>query len=504
MGLYSELSSAARRPDEFVAVIRYKTRTKKLKRRMSTTQGPGSIDMADDWSFCFEFLSKVSRSFAAVILELDDELRYPVAVFYLVLRGLDTVEDDTSSDAKIRMHLCQEFHKKLQDPKWKTDQFGSGSERELLASFDRVTKCFHALKPQYRQVILDITQRMGDGMAQHIHDVCCDSVDDYDRYCHYVAGLVGHGLSRMFSASGRESEEFAARDHLSNSMGLFLQKTNIIRDYLEDIDEGRTFWPREIWSQYGDRLEELKEDGNRKFAVAALNHMITDALRHVPDCIEYMSHIRNPHVFNFVAIPQVMAIGTLAECYNNPRVFEGVVKLRRSLTAKLIVRTKTMTALYQLFFDSAHVMLKKVENSDPNAEKTRALLNTIIDITFPHLPTNLDLRIPNVLSIIAFGGLSHYVLQRRQQHYDGAVFTWRSAGGIMEPGDMLAIGLLFLVCTYFFSFFGLQYFSGMRLSQRTAGHPLSGKLTDTRHTRRRYPQGARAYQKQHIKRVLLE
>ena len=34
--------------------------------------------------------------------------------------------------------------------------------------------------------------------------------------------------------------------HLANSMGLFLQKTNIIRDYLEDIVQGREFWPREV------------------------------------------------------------------------------------------------------------------------------------------------------------------------------------------------------------------------------------------------------------------
>ena len=33
---------------------------------------------------------------------------------------------------------------------------------------------------------------------------------------------------------------------LSNSMGLFLQKTNIIRDYLEDSLDGREFWPREV------------------------------------------------------------------------------------------------------------------------------------------------------------------------------------------------------------------------------------------------------------------
>jgi len=39
---------------------------------------------------------------------------------------------------------------------------------------------------------------------------------------------------------------------------LRLQKTNIIRDYLEDINEipkSRMFWPREIWSKYVNKLE---------------------------------------------------------------------------------------------------------------------------------------------------------------------------------------------------------------------------------------------------------
>ena len=47
-----------------------------------------------------------------------------------------------------------------------------------------------------------------------------ETVDDYDEYCHYVAGLVGLGLSKLFHASGTEE---LASDSLSNSMGLFLQ-----------------------------------------------------------------------------------------------------------------------------------------------------------------------------------------------------------------------------------------------------------------------------------------
>lgn len=47
-----------------------------------------------------------------------------------------------------------------------------------------------------------------------------ETVNDYDEYCHYVAGLVGIGLSKLFHASGKED---LATDALSNSMGLFLQ-----------------------------------------------------------------------------------------------------------------------------------------------------------------------------------------------------------------------------------------------------------------------------------------
>ena len=46
------------------------------------------------------------------------------------------------------------------------------------------------------QVIADITRRMGDGMAQYIQqDV--ETIADYDEYCHFVAGLVGVGLSQV-------------------------------------------------------------------------------------------------------------------------------------------------------------------------------------------------------------------------------------------------------------------------------------------------------------------
>jgi farnesyl-diphosphate farnesyltransferase len=72
--------------------------------------------------------------------------------------------------------------------------------------------------------------------------ISLSTVPDYDLYCHYVAGLVGEGLSRLLSASGKEAPWLGDLLELSNSTGLLLQKTNIIRDFREDCDEGRFFW----------------------------------------------------------------------------------------------------------------------------------------------------------------------------------------------------------------------------------------------------------------------
>lgn len=48
---------------------------------------------------------------------------------------------------------------------------------------------------------------------------------------------LGLPTLQLFVSSGLESPELAQEEALSNDMGLFLQKINITRDYLEDIEE---------------------------------------------------------------------------------------------------------------------------------------------------------------------------------------------------------------------------------------------------------------------------
>ena len=232
-------------------------------------------------------------------------------------------------------------------------------------------------------MIADITERMGKGMAEFLPKSAAEQTDrvqsrkEWDLYCHYVAGLVGIGLSQLFVAAGLEDEASVGKqERLSNAMGLFLQKTNIIRDYHEDITElpaPRMFWPKEVWGKYAEDLGDFVRPGKAEEAVRCLNELIVDALGHATDSLEYLGRLRDPAVFRFCAIPQMMAIGTLAICYGNLRVFTGVVKLRRGLAARMVMncRDRGMPAVLACFYHFAAEVRRRAARG-PEGEPGRA------------------------------------------------------------------------------------------------------------------------------------
>ncbi|RNF04121.1 squalene synthase [Trypanosoma rangeli] len=314
--------------EELYAMVRLKWLMRQLK------QSPPGED--DDFRFCYDVLQFVSRSFSLVIMQLDEELRDAVCIFYLVLRALDTVEDDMSLSVDFKLRELPKFHTHLHDTTWCMTGVGAGRERELLERYTHVTGAYARLDKAYQDIISDICKQMADGMCGFlVHKV--ETKADYDHYCHYVAGLVGHGLTHLFVASGLENAQLADDITKSGHMGLFLQKTNIIRDFYEDICEipPRIFWPHEIWGQYTDDLHNFTDELHEAKAVECLNAMVADALVHVPHVVEYIASLQDPSVFAFCAIPQVMAMATLALVFNNKDVFHTKVKVARGTTARI-------------------------------------------------------------------------------------------------------------------------------------------------------------------------
>ncbi|XP_025071495.1 squalene synthase-like isoform X2 [Alligator sinensis] len=202
-----------------------------------------------------------------------------------------------------KVPMLHEFHSYLYQPEWRYTE-SKEKDKQVLEDFPTISLEFRNLAEVYQDVITDVCRKMGVGMAEYLEKKV-NSVQDWDKYCHYVAGLVGIGLSRLFSASELEDPIVGQDVELANSMGLFLQKTNIIRDYLQDQLEGREFWPREVWSRYAKKLSDLAKPENADMAVQCLNELITNALHHVPDVLKYLSRLKNQSVFNFCAIPQI-------------------------------------------------------------------------------------------------------------------------------------------------------------------------------------------------------
>ncbi|EMP27212.1 Squalene synthase [Chelonia mydas] len=189
---------------------------------------------------------------------------------------------------------------------------------------------------------------------------------------------------RYFSGLELEDPVVGQDTELANSMGLFLQKTNIIRDYLEDQLEGREFWPREVWSRYAKKLSDLAKPEHIDMAVQCMNELITNALHHVPDVLTYLSRLKNQSVFNFCAIPQVMAIATLAACYNNKQVFRGVVKIRKGQAVTLMMDATNIQAVKAIMYQYVEEIYQKVPSTDPSSNKTQQIIVSIRTMSLPN------------------------------------------------------------------------------------------------------------------------
>jgi farnesyl-diphosphate farnesyltransferase len=322
---------------------------------------------------CFYFLDFTSRSFSAVIKELHPELLVPICVFYLILRGLDTIEDDMTIPLSTKEPILRGFDKILTQEGWTFDgNHSREKDRALLVEFDCVITEYAKIKEPYQVIIKDITKRMGDGMADYCTNVEQDvnlvnTIADYERYCHYVAGLLGEGLTRLFVEAKLAKPALLERPELMESMGQFLQQVNIIRDIKEDWDETRRFWPKEIWSKYVSNFDDLLKEENKEAALNCSSEMIYTALTRADDCLYYLAGIREQSVFNFCAIPQTMAIATLDLCFRNHEMFKRNIKITKGQACQAMMEsTGNLQMVCDVFKKYARSIHKKSIPQDPN------------------------------------------------------------------------------------------------------------------------------------------
>jgi farnesyl-diphosphate farnesyltransferase len=222
---------------------------------------------SDEKDYLQHQLENVSRTFALVVPCVEPPARYYLATAYLLCRVVDNIEDCTQA-AAWKDERFGEFLALLDDPRgagdvlevWQDASWPGLTDREAgLMGCDggfTLWQVYAQMPVEARDIVRRWTSLMAQGMRQ-LGDpergprfVRRDGVDvlqeevDYDSYCYYVAGTVGSMASELIVRQYQLTADVAANLTLrAEACGRSLQKTNIIKDFAEDVARGICYLP---------------------------------------------------------------------------------------------------------------------------------------------------------------------------------------------------------------------------------------------------------------------
>jgi farnesyl-diphosphate farnesyltransferase len=214
-------------------------------------------------------MKKVSRSFALVVSSVEPPLEQYLAAAYLVCRVVDNIEDATEPFDWQRQRF-DEFCRLLDEPdqaaailaSWGAERWSglTDDERRLMGPEDGASlwQIYAAMPERARHIIGHWARDMARGMIQFENPdqvpvlVERDQIQmlasqpDYNQYCYYVAGTVGHMATELAVEFYGMNGQFVDRLYVSSeACGRGLQKTNIVKDFRRDLTRGVSYLPDE-------------------------------------------------------------------------------------------------------------------------------------------------------------------------------------------------------------------------------------------------------------------
>lgn len=317
---------------------------------------PSVTDEDQAWSFCWQSLVKVSRTFSRPIELLPTELRAATTCGYLLCRIADTVEDDPNLSRGARDELFAAFLAVIEDGepparfcKLAQSLEADDAEFDLATHLDLVLRVFEKLPEPMQRVCVQWTGEMVRGMSLYGHRdaeadgvVTLNTVADLERYCYFVAGTVGRLLTGLFShaISDLSHERFTRMHQHAESFGLGLQMVNILKDQTDDLERGWCFIPQTLWRAQGLTPAEILDETNHAAAHDVVGPVFDTARDHLDGALEYTLAIPADQVGIrlFCLLPLWMAVRTLAFADGNDAMFmaDTPVKISREEVGRLI------------------------------------------------------------------------------------------------------------------------------------------------------------------------
>lgn len=305
-------------------------------------------------------LPGVSRTFALTIPQLPPGLRHAVGTAYLLCRIADTIEDDPQLGATAKAQLQLGFQRVLAG-RDAPDKLSASlldvlspatpaAVAELIRELPGVVKITRSLPWQQQSALRQCLRIMCSGMARFQYQRGTAGLRDQhemDRYCYYVAGVVGQMLTELFCAfSPRIAMRRNEMMQLAVSFGQGLQMTNILKDFWDDRADGCCWLPREPFQQAGVDLEALAR-GQRPEAVRHVTReLIGLAHAHLRNALAYTLHIpaREQGIRRFCLWSIGLAVMTLRKLQDTPCYESGGSTKVSRRTVKVVIVLTSLSA----------------------------------------------------------------------------------------------------------------------------------------------------------------
>ena len=317
---------------------------------------PANASRQDAEAYQERILPAVSRTFALTIPQLDPRLRTVIANAYLLCRIADTIEDEQALAGDVK----QQFHDRFTRVVGSTEDPASfardlapllhgntlAAERDLVAHTPHVIEVTDGFNLAQRESLARCIRIMCTGMPSFERRASTAGLADMremDRYCYYVAGIVGQTLTDLFcDYSPRIAEKREAMASLDVSFGQGLQMTNILKDFWEDRDRGVCWLPRDLFAKLGVDLGSLRRNHIPAAFGTAYAQLIGLAHRHLRNALDYTLLIpeREAGIRRFCLIAVGLAMRTLGSILAQPDFTAGgEVKVSRKVVKKIVIST---------------------------------------------------------------------------------------------------------------------------------------------------------------------
>jgi farnesyl-diphosphate farnesyltransferase len=270
---------------------------------------------------CYELLDATARTFAISIRLIDDRAtRDRICLMYLVLRALDTIEDEESVGPKEdRIRLLAGFYERLTsaDATRVSIPCEPCKYRDLMTDIGPIVITQLLAQPsEVRRIVMQTCGAMAIDMHHFLlHPV--DSWDAYDEYCNSVAGRLAPPIMAILRPDSTEPchPSFIA-------MGNVLQRCNIIRDIRKDLLHGRVYWPPQAYAPL-QRASQLLEPEHLPAAMLASRRMILELLRYMSHEFASNTVFSNDSCSGYFLSNFALGLATLVIVFGNESVFSG-------------------------------------------------------------------------------------------------------------------------------------------------------------------------------------